>query len=861
MSDELTFVEYISDGIQDVSSFLPLLGTEQCDKHVGAALENGYIYAAAAPLSIFGSLGIVKTAFTTIFATTTKPFSGGSWLHDVGFAASGSATSMAMLAKGTKRYGAEVNLQRLLKEQNLEDPDLVSDIEWFGWRDTYVGADGVDIAGLALQLRIHRITRASLLLMQARHRYPLTLEEAIEDSDALLEVRLRKLDKELRAKLSQDPEKRREEFEEGQLRADRDKVTKLLYIDLSLLFFHSLLVVGICLIIAGYIGCFSLVSRSDAKGAPFVWVGLETFLCFVRFLLWGWNPSWDEGNTGLVMRLQMLGNRPGPPPNVHSLSEKEPSYFPESSGRPMINPSTPLIFPLVTTPHHLSQLTTNRLTGVNSWYKEERESFIADAADSFLAAATPYIGPLRRLQLENVSLFYAIVPEVDETSTRKLFCVTARRNDSEWASVSLLINGTGNSYTIYSSHSRNLSGTHALLVTLDNKIMDDPLESTAVMDPRTLGLIIEHSYYLFVTLLTPNDSPHLDLMWTVNFPLNLSSRRRETPAALTKFDEEYMRLRQICDLKHDYCFKRGSLLFITFDTIPAKASRSAMLECVIMFESIILEAHLCIMEHRFVESMGLSPAASRPLVLEWIRKMEARISMQKETCRRRHSSWGHGTLFKFDQTWDTLMRELRSLRQLPSNSTVLQTWQELIDAIVGTSKPPSASLLLETSPFTSLILLTSRLLPIFQDSEGAPTRVYKDAIDLVRSTLRRLQGGKPDRSFGRMELFPPGSPEFSPPYTRVYKPSDLTVKTLSEQLDSVRMLELELVPSDVLHLLDSLPQSLPSLTSLVIRDRVRSLPSEPNFLTQTLPSILRKHQNIVSLQLGEGERIDKEATD
>ncbi|KAJ8096418.1 hypothetical protein PM082_011581 [Marasmius tenuissimus] len=286
-----------------------------------------------------------------------------------------------------------------------------------------------------------------------------------------------------------------------------------------------------------------------------------------------------------------------------------------------------------------------------------------------------------------------------------------------------------------------------------------------------------------------------------------------------------------------------------------------MLECVIMFESIILEAHLCIMEHRFVESMGLSPAASRPLVLEWIRKMEGRISMQKETCRRRHSSWGHGTLFKFDQTWDTLMRELRSLRQLPSNSTVLQTWQELIDAIVGTSKPPSASLLLETSPFTSLILLTSRLLPIFQDSEGAPTRVYKDAIDLVRTTLRRLQGGKPDRSFGRMELFPPGSPEFSPPYTRVYKPSDLTVKALSEQLDSVRMLELELVPSDVLHLLDSLPQSLPSLTSLVIRDRVRSLPSEPNFLTQTLPSILRKHQNIVSLQLGEGERIDKEVTD
>ena len=149
---ELTFSEYISDGIQDVSALLPLLGTEQCDKHVGAALENGYIYAAAAPLSIYGSLGIVKTAFTTIFATTTKPFSGGSWLHDVGFGATGSATSMAMMAKDTKRYGAEVNLQRLLKEQNLEDPGLVSDIEWFGWRDTYDGGDGIGISGVRNQV-------------------------------------------------------------------------------------------------------------------------------------------------------------------------------------------------------------------------------------------------------------------------------------------------------------------------------------------------------------------------------------------------------------------------------------------------------------------------------------------------------------------------------------------------------------------------------------------------------------------------------------------------------------------------------------------------------------------------------------
>ncbi|KAJ7914654.1 hypothetical protein B0H13DRAFT_2325104 [Mycena leptocephala] len=47
-------------GIQDISAFLPIIGTEQC--HVGEALEGGYLYAAAAPLSMFGSLGIVKAS-------------------------------------------------------------------------------------------------------------------------------------------------------------------------------------------------------------------------------------------------------------------------------------------------------------------------------------------------------------------------------------------------------------------------------------------------------------------------------------------------------------------------------------------------------------------------------------------------------------------------------------------------------------------------------------------------------------------------------------------------------------------------------------------------------------------------------
>ncbi|KAL0059380.1 hypothetical protein AAF712_013891 [Marasmius tenuissimus] len=134
MAQAQNFGDTISSGIQDIAALLPLLGTEQCERHVGEALQKGYLYAAATPLSIFGSLGVVKTASTTFLATTTKPFYGGSWLHDAGFATTGSVASMVILTPGTKRYGAEVQLERLMKEQHINNPEMISGIEWFGWK-------------------------------------------------------------------------------------------------------------------------------------------------------------------------------------------------------------------------------------------------------------------------------------------------------------------------------------------------------------------------------------------------------------------------------------------------------------------------------------------------------------------------------------------------------------------------------------------------------------------------------------------------------------------------------------------------------------------------------------------------------
>ncbi|KAL0569965.1 hypothetical protein V5O48_011997 [Marasmius crinis-equi] len=903
------FGDTISDGIQDVSALLPLLGTEQCERHVGAALEKGYIYAAATPLSIFGSLGIVSTAFATFLATTTRPFYGSSWLDDAGFGSKGSAISMAIIAKGTKQYGAEVNFQRLLKEQHIDDPDLVSQIDWFGWRNRVVdGEDSVlrfwswnsyliltstlsslvsltpylylihDDWGngglwlfpllrsvgsllcvvsiqLALQHRIHRITTSSLLLLQARKYYPLTIEDAVKDNDALMEMRLRSLYLELRSKLSSDPEKRFDALEAERLRGYKERAFAQLSLDVPLLIFQISILAGMGMIVAGYVGCFNLVSRTNAAHGPYVWLGMETFLSVLRMILWGWNPTWDEGNTGLVMRLGMRSDQSNPSPRLPAADTNSTGGVSDSSNQP--NPPTQPIFPLITTPHHFSQLSKDYDPGLGPRIqrKGERESFIAESAEDFLAAATPYVGPLRQLALEGVSLFFAVVPELDGASSRKLLCVTVRRDDSKWASISLFIDGSSVPYAAFSSYSRDVPGTQALQVTLGNRVIGTALAPVPVIDRRTIVLVAEYASSLFGPLFIPDAYPSIELLWTVTFPLTQAPARPESRIPLTKFDEEYMRFRQSYDLKCDYCFYRGQYPRIAFTTIPAHTSGKELSECAIILESAILEISLCVMEQGFVQSTGLSLAVSRRLELEWVRKMDERISFEKEDARSRRPNRHPQELFTLLQTWDVLARELRSLRQLGNHNPLIQTWVEVIAKIFDPRRTPDdVSRLFELQPLASLSFLRANLLPaLAHKNEDGTSPAYGDAIALVRTSLWRFVDNKRPSLSDRIHPFGPGSPEFSPPFTRALQPAESTLAALSEQIDSVQVLEAERAPPKVLVFLDSLPHPLPALTTLILRDRTYEHQVDP--LTRIIPSVLEKHHNIICLSFEDGDPI------
>ncbi|KAK7016996.1 hypothetical protein VNI00_012588 [Paramarasmius palmivorus] len=135
MSDKpQDFGDTLSSGIQDVAALLPLLGTDQCERQAGSSLEKGYMYSAASILSLFGSLGIAKAGFATFLGSIAHPpFNGGRWLDNAGFTTPGSVTSMVTIDKATGLYGAEANLRKLLKEQHIDDPRLISGFTWSGW--------------------------------------------------------------------------------------------------------------------------------------------------------------------------------------------------------------------------------------------------------------------------------------------------------------------------------------------------------------------------------------------------------------------------------------------------------------------------------------------------------------------------------------------------------------------------------------------------------------------------------------------------------------------------------------------------------------------------------------------------------
>ncbi|KAJ7854007.1 hypothetical protein B0H13DRAFT_1642592, partial [Mycena leptocephala] len=118
-----SFGTTLSSGIQDVSAILSLLGTEQCERQAGSALDGGYLNAAITPVSIFGSLGPAKTAFGIMVACL--PF-GERMLQAVGLEPKG--RSVAVIRRDGDCYLAETRLLQLLKQHHVQSANILVEL-------------------------------------------------------------------------------------------------------------------------------------------------------------------------------------------------------------------------------------------------------------------------------------------------------------------------------------------------------------------------------------------------------------------------------------------------------------------------------------------------------------------------------------------------------------------------------------------------------------------------------------------------------------------------------------------------------------------------------------------------------------
>ena len=93
-----------TSGIQNIATIPPLLGTEQCSIHVSSAITRGYLYAASAPMSIIGSLGVGSAGLKTLLAFFSfGDIEGAEVLGNMGSEPQGENLSLRV-AKGALHY-------------------------------------------------------------------------------------------------------------------------------------------------------------------------------------------------------------------------------------------------------------------------------------------------------------------------------------------------------------------------------------------------------------------------------------------------------------------------------------------------------------------------------------------------------------------------------------------------------------------------------------------------------------------------------------------------------------------------------------------------------------------------------------
>ncbi|KAJ7473427.1 hypothetical protein FB451DRAFT_292410 [Mycena latifolia] len=432
-------------GIQDISAFLPIIGTDQCEKHVGEALDGGFLYAAATPLSMFGSLGIVKASTAILVASISPRFA--QMLADSGFKLEGSVAAMigslpskrdaskhrmeqTNQSHETERearkhqYMVGQKFQELLEEQHIDKSQvrLKFDYKIWNWQlcistallaclsiAPYIriimndhsskgfpawvppllrivgSAVSVIMAQMIIQIRMQQILHSTLGTPQPST--PNSFKGPLNDVEKGITTPVLNTTQNLEDNSPQATQAPLQSPSEVASPANKKadaiipQPRNIIPSHIHLAFLQVLLFLGIGSTAVGYLGCFTVVQNSHASNT-YIWLGIEIALALLRIYIWGLNPSWDE-RTGLSLGLELPDD-----------SEKAPT---------------------ITTGQDLQGYIFNE-------YNSKHMPFVVVTDSHFLEYISPYTGPVERFSDadHHVAIYYALVGSAGSEESKVL---------------------------------------------------------------------------------------------------------------------------------------------------------------------------------------------------------------------------------------------------------------------------------------------------------------------------------------------------------------------------------------------------------------------------------------------------------
>ena len=333
----------LTGGIQDLSAILPLLGTEQCSIHVSSALTRGYLYAASAPMSIFGSLGVVSAGFKTLVACFSYgDIEGAKILGNMGFEPQGENLSLIMVEGGKGenkgRYIIENRIDALIDELNI-DKNRITGVSHksAAWIVKMIATTAL-LCAFSITPYIYLNLCANKLNLK---KGTIWVFPILRSTGGFITATLIQLLIQRRiTALSDEYLVKRNQLDNRDVEAAVEK--KKYQMDARTWPLLCLLLIGLLASVVGYVGCFSIVQNSASTFGPVSWLCLEAGLSVVRLAIWGWNPARDDAPP-LEINLELDKYEPLPTCNKDNTEILEYKVLPLTRARDFLKSITSFV--------------------------------------------------------------------------------------------------------------------------------------------------------------------------------------------------------------------------------------------------------------------------------------------------------------------------------------------------------------------------------------------------------------------------------------------------------------------------------------------------------------------------------------